>query len=414
MTHDFLLRQAYIESESDDTGSSISTIIDRFSRASTASSNISDFAVPHKSPTIDIDDVLEPFEQLERELDQKQALQKFVNETAAMLEESKHTNGLPVNPPSNLDDYDDIESLSMTMSGIENESKPVLEKEVGAKQLGNESTVSPERDCEAKSVKKILPPNTKKECNVSKTKDTRSEHSGEKKNNSVGERMHPKPIFRAKSPCLPSKPRHGILKKPKDGQQKGNANSSLQRKIANKSATNTNLRSQSLSQNSRSTSNLSQITSMIPKLDPVKCTPMTPLPRKSRSTSNLMTAVDMDSRPSLIPRPVNKTVTFAVNLVKQIQSPSDLTDGYEDDKCPEHPVASLDLPKCEPVVSELDDAVKVKDSDEKGGLIEDKAPKVEDEASRTNDPQVDDKTGEISLHTSISCVCRHPFLQAVP
>lgn len=403
MTYHFCSIQVCMESESDDTGSSISTIIDRFSRASTASSSISDFAVVHKSPTIDIDDVLQPFERLERELDQKEALEKYVNETAAMLlEESKPANGIHMNTPaSNLDDYDDIESVSMTLSGMENESPKGEKKGDGAKTSQSMERL-PETEC--KNAKKTLPPNAKKECNVTKTKDTRTEN-GEKKNTGT-ERLHPKPIFRAKSPCLTSKPRHGILKKPKDGLQKGNANSSLQRKIANKcastSSSSNNLRN-SLSQNSRSTSNLNQINSMIPKLDPFKNAPVTPLPRKSRSTSNLVTAVDADSRPSLIPRPVNKTVTFAVNLVKQIQSPSDLMDLALDASQSAPP----DLLKCDPVEKESDD--KAQGVDQKGGLNEEKVGEERDEGLRANDPQGDEKRGEFSLHTSIRSDVPTPF-----
>ncbi|XP_054159830.1 beclin-1-like protein A [Oppia nitens] len=74
-----------IESESDDTGSSVSTIIERFSRTSTANSSFSDHN-KHKTPTIDIvGRVLSPFEKLERELDHKEALQAFVNNAVSVL-----------------------------------------------------------------------------------------------------------------------------------------------------------------------------------------------------------------------------------------------------------------------------------------------------------------------------------------
>ena len=70
-----------IESESDDTGSSVSTIIERFSRTSTANSSFSD----HINQKDIVGRVLSPFEKLERELDQKEALQAFVNKAAAVL-----------------------------------------------------------------------------------------------------------------------------------------------------------------------------------------------------------------------------------------------------------------------------------------------------------------------------------------
>ncbi|XP_076340825.1 uncharacterized protein LOC143241118 isoform X2 [Tachypleus tridentatus] len=59
------------ESESDDTGSSVSTVIERFSRTSTANSSFSEHSSSQEKPSkpFDLEQVLSPFEQLERELD---------------------------------------------------------------------------------------------------------------------------------------------------------------------------------------------------------------------------------------------------------------------------------------------------------------------------------------------------------
>lgn len=60
-----------LESESDDTGSSVSTVIERCSRASTANSSFSEHTRQQslERPPFDLEKVLGPFEQLERELD---------------------------------------------------------------------------------------------------------------------------------------------------------------------------------------------------------------------------------------------------------------------------------------------------------------------------------------------------------
>lgn len=62
-----------LECESDDTGSSVSTVIEKFSRASTANSSFSEHSrqqsLDRPSHTFDLEKVLSPFEQLERELD---------------------------------------------------------------------------------------------------------------------------------------------------------------------------------------------------------------------------------------------------------------------------------------------------------------------------------------------------------
>lgn len=54
-----------------------------------------------KTPTIDIERVLGPFEKLERELDHNEALQKFVSETTAALIEHGSL-GENDNPDSSL------------------------------------------------------------------------------------------------------------------------------------------------------------------------------------------------------------------------------------------------------------------------------------------------------------------------
>ncbi|XP_064474815.1 uncharacterized protein LOC135388883 [Ornithodoros turicata] len=60
-----------LESESDDTGSSVSTVIEKFSRTSTANSSFSEHTRQQslERPPFDLEKVLSPFEQLERELD---------------------------------------------------------------------------------------------------------------------------------------------------------------------------------------------------------------------------------------------------------------------------------------------------------------------------------------------------------
>lgn len=129
----FLLHrpQVYVESESDDTGSSVSTVIERFNGSSRAtlpgSLNPTSDGKNNRgsrTPTIDIEDVLGPFEQLERELDHKEALQRFMEDTAAAMNAEAKMNGsssennIPEQPVEhnsvNLDDYDDIQSVSMT------------------------------------------------------------------------------------------------------------------------------------------------------------------------------------------------------------------------------------------------------------------------------------------------------------
>lgn len=393
---DIPTQQVYMESESDDTGSSVSTIIERFSRASTASSNISDFSGAHSNHTINIDHVLEPFEQLERELDQKEALQKFVNETAAMLEESIQE--FAPSSASNLDDYDDIESVSMTLTGVESNPQPKVQ--------GSESTANSIKETknlknlphvlpETRLLPKPTPVNGKKENGLLKVKETRVESQDKK--GCIPDKGCGKPGARVKSPSPMAKPRPGILKKPKESSHKANLNSSLQRKLANKAATNS--LQNSLIQNSRSTTNLNQVNSMIPKLDHLKNGPLLPPPRKCRSTSNLVSAVDFDSRPSLIPRPVNKTVTFAENLVKQIQ-PSRLLDPEEEDRTSEG--AAADPPESsEPLAAETEDVVLDEDA-ERGVQGEEKVGEEVGPESRANHAKVEDETGKFSLPTSIN------------
>ncbi|XP_074595566.1 uncharacterized protein LOC141850751 isoform X2 [Brevipalpus obovatus] len=162
-----------IESESDDTGSSVSTVIERFSRSSTANSSFSEHSSSHfqsnsnsntegNCSTVDIDKVLDPFEELERELDATGSLSKLSIDSNGIYnplngngaDNSTGNNSLPsttvninrmncesarkyleaiskqsINTSSknlptmhlketenkiNLDDYDDIQSVSMS------------------------------------------------------------------------------------------------------------------------------------------------------------------------------------------------------------------------------------------------------------------------------------------------------------
>ncbi|KFM79224.1 hypothetical protein X975_16106, partial [Stegodyphus mimosarum] len=62
--------EALLESDTDDTGSSVSTVIDRFSRASTANSSFTERCSKSSAEmTFDLEQVLSPFEKLEKELD---------------------------------------------------------------------------------------------------------------------------------------------------------------------------------------------------------------------------------------------------------------------------------------------------------------------------------------------------------
>ncbi|XP_071033299.1 uncharacterized protein [Parasteatoda tepidariorum] len=62
--------EALLESDTDDTGSSVSTVIDRFSRTSTANSSFSERCKGSSGDvTFDLEKVLSPFERLEKELD---------------------------------------------------------------------------------------------------------------------------------------------------------------------------------------------------------------------------------------------------------------------------------------------------------------------------------------------------------
>lgn len=341
---------------------------------------------------------------MEREFDQKEALQKFVNETTAMLEESMQ-NTLAPNLTPNLDDYDDIESLSMTMTAIENNMQSNM-PENSLKEAKNFKNSHPIEA--AKTTNKTNSQmNGKKDCGATKSKEL-SDRKVVDRNVSL------KPGVRAKSPPPISKRRSGILKKPKEAPQNkaNNTNSSLQRKLANKSATNS--LKNSIPRNSRSTTNLNHFNSMIPKLDHLKSGTLMPMPRKCRSTSNLVTAVGFDwdsSKPSLIPRPVNKTVTFAENLVKQIQSRCNLGDEGADDGDEEAGGGDEIPAPGEPVehkaiAAESDEVVQEKDAGEGVSLEEKVADEDGDDGdgdgggSRANDAEVDDKTGKFSLPTS--------------
>ncbi|RWS11555.1 uncharacterized protein B4U79_17518 [Dinothrombium tinctorium] len=155
-----------IESESDDTGSSVSTIIERFSRGSTANSSFSENTNGLKNGVLDIEKVLSPFEQLERELDEKEALQKFVTETAAFIEQQHHQAPSSISYDVNLDDYDDIQNVSMHFE-IQNFGEPIVEPPVGfansvtdnskaadgwqsAKSRAQQSTTASEKKCDRK------------------------------------------------------------------------------------------------------------------------------------------------------------------------------------------------------------------------------------------------------------------------
>ncbi|XP_055935274.1 mucin-2-like isoform X2 [Argiope bruennichi] len=61
--------EALLESDTDDTGSSVSTVVDRFSRTSTANSSFSERGPRTDAAPFDLQKVLSPFERLEKELD---------------------------------------------------------------------------------------------------------------------------------------------------------------------------------------------------------------------------------------------------------------------------------------------------------------------------------------------------------
>ncbi|GFX28597.1 uncharacterized protein TNCV_3336571 [Trichonephila clavipes] len=64
--------EALLESDTDDTGSSVSTVVDRFSRTSTANSSFSERGPRTDAAPFDLQKVLSPFERLEKELDAHQ------------------------------------------------------------------------------------------------------------------------------------------------------------------------------------------------------------------------------------------------------------------------------------------------------------------------------------------------------
>lgn len=282
--------QVYMDIESDDTGSSVSTVIERFSKCSKQN-----FDVP-KNAGIDIDVVLEPFERLEQEFAHREALQHFVNETALLVQESKQNDVPAVLPDLDVSHLseDDVkqEDRLKALDGNTNathsaEELSVKETERAPDSIGNK------KDDEAID-------SMRRSCLTESTgNQSRIEKAQEKSHQAV-------------------KNRPGILKKQKESQSKTNVCKE------NLSADVNSLMSKDAAhrETSSSTWSLSPTTSLIPKLDHLKSPQCVPLPRKARSTSNLLTAIESDFKPSLIPRPVNKSVTFASNLVRQINSPT--------------------------------------------------------------------------------------------
>ena len=355
--------------ESDDTGSSVSTVIERFSKCSKQS-----FDVP-KSTGIDIDVVLEPFERLEQEFAHREALQHFVNETAALVQESKQ-NDVPVVFPLDLGgnhSSEDVkqedrlkgldESTNTTHSG---EESRVKEKERAPDPIGNK------KDDEAVD-------SMRRSCLTESTgNQSRSEKAQEKSHQAV-------------------KNRPGILKKQKESQSKTNVSkeniSSDVNSMMSKDAAHL--------ETSSSTWSLSPATSLIPKLDHLKSPQCVPLPRKARSTSNLLTAIEYDFKPSLIPRPVNKSVTFASNLVRQINSPT-----HNEESCGET-VENKPSEDCEDI-SDCNTQHSLPEK-EKETPAEEKVEPREELASRAD--QLEAGTGMYSSPISINHVISRKFSQ---
>ena len=370
-----------MESESDDTGSSVSTIIERFSRASTASSSISDYSGIHSKAGIGLDDVLQPF-------DMEQDMQRpFVTDAAVIVAECKQQLR-----PSSLDDYDDIESVSMSVTSDEhacNRPKETVQEastKTELKNLKNLQYSLSEARTSGKSGRV-----TAKDSKGAGVKGQDSQQEVSEKKTASPEKG--RTLSRGRSPPPTAKGRPGILKKAKgESAQKSGSSSSLQRKLAQR----VNASPLSQSQTSRSTSNLCQVNSMIPKWEHMKGALVSPPPRKCRSASNLAAAVDVDSRPSLIPRPVSKTVTFAANLVKQINNPPDLLMDSEEDALEP---ASAGAPEAE---QRADEGT--------GGREEAQMEERRDDLSSTaNHEKVDDKTGKLPLPRSINHLARMQY-----
>lgn len=91
-----------LESESDDTGSSVSTVIERFSRTSTANSSFSEHTHAIDRTTYDLNQVLSPFEQLERELDGE------VSDDPQQIAPENIT----IDPPESFQDVANIDTIS--------------------------------------------------------------------------------------------------------------------------------------------------------------------------------------------------------------------------------------------------------------------------------------------------------------
>ncbi|XP_013773649.1 uncharacterized protein LOC106458665 [Limulus polyphemus] len=99
------------ESESDDTGSSVSTVIERFSRTSTANSSFSEHSSSQEKPSkpFDLEQVLSPFEQLERELDDDEGdFQPLdVSDDPEILDSSEivQSDEFTIEPPESFQDF---------------------------------------------------------------------------------------------------------------------------------------------------------------------------------------------------------------------------------------------------------------------------------------------------------------------
>ncbi|GIY27841.1 uncharacterized protein CDAR_515691 [Caerostris darwini] len=151
--------EALLESDTDDTGSSVSTVVDRFSRTSTANSSFSERGPRTEAAPFDLQKVLSPFERLEKELDAHQGQREddrsqrrneiqrgpIVVITNSSSCEDVHSE--PDEPEKSfiptINKHDSSSQKRLTQEGKQHDSNHILEKTFSREEDSNTNSAKP-------------------------------------------------------------------------------------------------------------------------------------------------------------------------------------------------------------------------------------------------------------------------------
>ncbi|XP_035215162.1 uncharacterized protein LOC118188769 [Stegodyphus dumicola] len=141
--------ESLLESDTDDTGSSVSTVIDRFSRASTANSSFSERCSKSSTEmTFDLEQVLSPFEKLEKELDAGEP------KDSEELQSKKDTQRGPIVVITNSNSCEDVRRAEEDKTSNEAEVKKDLNSVTGDLDTSNVNNLKNGviSDCQEKNI----------------------------------------------------------------------------------------------------------------------------------------------------------------------------------------------------------------------------------------------------------------------